>query len=253
MKVSIITVVLNNESCIEACINSVLEQDYRNIEYIVIDGGSTDGTIDIIRKHDEYISKWISGRDDGIYDAMNKGIELASGDLVGFINADDIYNDIGVIGNVVAVMRDSSVDGCYSDLVYVDREHLFKVVRYWRSRQYEPGLFTKGWVPAHPTFFVRREILNQYGGFDLRYKLAADFELMARLLEYHRIRSIYVPKIFVRMRVGGATNISIANIIKQNFEIFHACKKNNIKISLPFFFLQKIIIRLHQFYSRPVK
>ena len=149
MKISVITVVLNNKSYIEDCINSVLNQSYKNVEYIVIDGGSTDGTVDAIRKYEKSISKWISEPDRGIYDAMNKGIELASGDVIGILNSDDVYFDSDVLQKIALLMSDANVDACYSDLVYVAAQNLSKVVRYWRSRQFEPGLFKKGWVPAH--------------------------------------------------------------------------------------------------------
>lgn len=250
MKVSIITVVLNNAEYIEACIQSVINQDYENIEYIVIDGGSTDGTIEIIKKYEDKINVWISEPDDGIYDAMNKGIKLASGDIIGFLNADDVYFADNVLKNVASAMHDPGMDACYSDLIYVDREDLNKIVRYWRSCQFEPGLFKKGWVPAHPTFFARKSIYDRYDCFDLYYKLAADYELMARFLEHHRIRAIYIPEIFVKMRIGGASNKSLLNIIRQNREIFHACKKNNITISLLSFLISKFASRLGQFYLK---
>jgi glycosyltransferase involved in cell wall biosynthesis len=251
MKISVITVVLNNKSYLEDCINSVVRQNYNNVEYIVIDGGSTDGTIDIIRKNEEYITTWISESDLGMYDAMNKGITLASGEVMGILNSDDVYYDAHVLEDVASVMRDSKIDACYSDLVYVDTRNLNKVVRYWRSRRFETGLFKKGWVPAHPTLFIRKQVYDQYGVFDLKYKLAADFELMVRFLEYYRIRVAYIPKIFVKMRTGGATNKSISNIVKQNFEIFQACKKNDMKISSLSFLMNKFITRLHQFYFKP--
>lgn len=251
MKLSIITVVLNNKSYVEDCISSVLNQNYKNVEYIIVDGGSTDGTVDIIRKYDRCISKWISGHDKGIYDAMNKGIEIASGDVIGFLNADDVYYDGDVLENIALVMKNSNTDACYSDLVYVDKNNLKKVVRYWRSCEFQTGFFKKAWVPAHPTFFARKSIYDKYGTFDLSYKLAADFELMARFLEYNKIRVKYIPMVSVKMRVGGATNKSLANIAKQNLEILLAFKKNNIKIFYPLFLINKFINRVHQFYLKP--
>jgi len=251
MKISIITVVLNNKSYVEDCINSVLNQKYNNVEYIIVDGGSTDGTIDIIKKHAKSIQIWISEPDQGIYDAMNKGIKIASGDVIGFLNADDVYYDSDVLVNIASVMKNSHTDACYSDLVYVDKNNLNKVVRYWRSCEFQTGFFRKGWVPAHPTFFARKSIYDQYGTFDLSYKLAADFELMARFLERHKIRVKYIPMVSVKMRVGGTTNKSLTNIVKQNLEIFRAFKKNNIKIFYPLFLTNKFINRVHQFYLKP--
>ena len=253
MKISIITVVKNNKLDINDCINSVLRQTHGNVEYIIIDGGSTDGTVDIIKEYESRIAKWISETDHGIYDAMNKGISMATGDLIGFLNADDVYCDSGVLENIALVMVDQDVDACYSDLVYVDRHDLNKVVRYWRSRGFKNGSFKKGWVPAHPTFFVRKKIYDQYGGFDLDYRLAADFELMARLIEHHRIRVNYIPKTFVKMRTGGATNKSFTNIVRQNVEILLACRKNNIRISPVSYVFHKSIIRFQQFYQKSLK
>jgi glycosyltransferase involved in cell wall biosynthesis len=250
MKISVITVVLNNMAYIADCINSVIGQTYKNYEYIIIDGGSTDGTIRVLEKYTNRISRWISETDQGIYDAMNKGIKLASGDIIGFLNADDVYYDVDVLENIVSVMSDTSIDACYSDLVYVDKNDLNKVVRYWRSDEFKAGFFEKGWVPAHPTFFARKSVYDQYGNFDLNYKLAADFELMARFLEYHKIRVKYIPRVSVKMRIGGATNKSLVNIMKQNFEIFRACRKNDIKISPISFLMNKSITRLRQFYPK---
>jgi glycosyltransferase involved in cell wall biosynthesis len=251
LKISIITVVLNNRAHIGECIQSVSSQTFADIEHIVIDGGSTDGTADIIKNCGNKISRWVSEPDRGIYDAMNKGLAMASGEVIGFLNADDVYAAADVLGVMAAAMGDPDIDACYSDLVYVDRHDFNKVVRYWRSRPLEPGLFQGGWVPAHPTFFVRKKIYDQYGGFDLQYKLAADFELMARFLEFHKIRAVYIPRILVKMRAGGATNRSIANIVKQNFEIVRACRKNGIGISLLSFLMRKFRARVHQFSLKP--
>ncbi len=247
MKISIISVVLNNKDFIEDCIKSVLCQTYNNIEYIIIDGGSTDGTVDIIRKYEKKISRWVSEPDRGIYDAMNKGIRMATGDVVGLLNADDIYYNTDVLKDIAACMSDIKIDACYSDLVYVDPKNVNRIIRYWKSCSFILGNFRQAWVPPHPTFFVRKRVYDQYGVFDLRYRLAADFELMARFLENHGIQAVYVPKIFVKMRVGGATNKSIVNIIKQNCEILQACKKNNIKISFPIFLMHKFVSRINQF------
>lgn len=250
MKISIITVVLNNSSYIEDCIISVLDQTFKDIEYIIIDGGSTDGTIDIIKKYEKKISKWMSEPDNGTYDAMNKGIKHAKGDIIGFLNADDIYYNDDVLERVVSVLEDSRIDACYADLVYVDKQDTEQVIRYWHSQQFKPGLFKKGWVPPHPTFFVKKKIYDHCGGFDLKYKLAADFELMARFLEYYKINVYYVPEIFVKMRLGGVTNKSIFNIIKQNFEIIDACKKNNIEVFIPMFLINKFFSKIKQFYLK---
>ncbi|QXE91548.1 glycosyltransferase [Geomonas subterranea] len=251
MKISIITVVYNNRKYIADCIRSVSGQTHKDIEYIVVDGGSKDGTVDVIREHESAITNWTSERDSGIYDAMNKGVSRATGEVVGLLNADDVYYDDSVLATVADVMQDHTVDACYADLTYVDSDDLDKTVRFWRSEQYKPGYFRKGWVPAHPTFFVRRRVYQKYGLFDLDYRLAADFELMARFLERHQVKGVYIPRIFVKMRVGGATNKSVSNIVKQNVEIVRACKKNGIDMSLVSFARNKVVDRLRQFLVKP--
>jgi len=252
LKVSIITVVYNNRLTIADAIGSVLSQDYSEIEYIIIDGLSTDGTQEIIQSYGDRITHFVSEKDKGIYDAMNKGLMLAAGDIIGFLNADDVYADNLVIERVAAAFSDSSIEACYADLVYVNRFNLNKTVRYWKSCDFKEGLFEKGWFPPHPTFFVRRNIYEKLGGFDLDYRLAADVELMLRFLSRYRIKSVYIPEIFVRMRLGGSTNKNLSNIIRQNIEIYRACVKNNIAIS-PFFIILKIANRISQFLTRPVK
>lgn len=175
MKISIITVVFNNKPHIEACIQSVLGQTYRNIEYIVIDGASTDGTLALIKKYGDRISKWISEADNGIYDALNKGLVLATGDVVGFLHSDDIYAHDGVVGRVVSEMEEHNVDSCYGDLLYVHKDNPEKVIRYWRASPYRPGLFERGWMPPHPTFFARKGVYERFGYFNTDFKIAADY------------------------------------------------------------------------------
>ncbi len=248
MKISIITVVLNNAEYIEECIKSVLDQTYKNIEYIVVDGGSTDGTVEIIKKYENKIAKWISEPDRGIYDAMNKGIQLASGDVVGILNSDDVYYDESVLQCIAKVMENQSVDACYSDLVYVDRGDLQKIVRYWKSCDFRYELLKKGWIPPHPTFYVRKYVYNKYGFFDTSYRLAADYELMVRFLTFYKINVRYIPIVAVKMRLGGVTSKSIRNIVKQNVEILRACRKNKIKVLPLQFFANKFFYRLKQLY-----
>jgi glycosyltransferase involved in cell wall biosynthesis len=247
MKISIITVVLNSNSYIEDCINSVLNQTYGNIEYIVIDGGSRDGTLNIIDKYRENISILISEKDHGIYDAMNKGIKLASGDVIGILNSDDIYSNSSVLDKVAITLNDSSIDACYADLIYVGRNNLDAIIRYWRSCKYEKDLLRKGWVLPHPTLFVRKYIYEKYGVFDLDFPLAADFELIVRFLSKCKIRTRYIPEVLIKMRIGGETNKSITNILRQNMEILRALKKNEISISLLPFLISKLILRYQQY------
>ena len=236
MKVSIITVVYNNEQTIKDAIESVLSQTYKNIEYIIIDGASTDGTVDIIKNYDDKITKFISEKDNGLYDAMNKGIRLATGDIVGILNSDDFYASSNIIEKVTNELIKNSVDSVYGDLVYVDAKDTDKIVRYWSSKEYKDGLFKTGWHPAHPTFFVKREVYEKYGVFNLNFKIAADYEIMLRFLEKYKIKSCYIPEVLVKMRVGGESNQSIKNIIKANIESYKAWKVNGLKppLFLPF-------------------
>lgn len=251
-KISIITVSYNSAATIEDTIQSVANQSYQNVEYIMVDGLSTDDTLDIVKRYSDVVTKVVSEKDAGIYDAMNKGIAHATGDIVGLINSDDILSDNTVLQRVSDVFSGNpDVDACYGDLCYVDREDLNKISRYWRSTPYKDSLFNKGWVPPHPTLYVRREIYKKYGAFDLSYRIAADFELMLRLFVIHRIRTVHLPHIMVKMRLGGTTNRNIKNIVLQNFEIRRALRSHAMTSSLPNFVAHKAWSRLLQFIQRP--
>ena len=251
MKISIITVCYNSEKTIGDTLRSVFEQKYENIEHIIIDGGSTDRTLAVVATAGAHVAKIVSEPDNGIYDAMNKGIALATGDVVGFINADDFYPGPSVLAVVASAFESSGADCCYGDLCYVKQEDVSKTVRYWRSAPFTLGLFGRGWCPPHPTFFVRREVYTRLGGFDLSFKIAADFELMARYLEAAQITSLYIPQVLVKMRLGGTTNRSLINIFKQNVEIRRALSSIGRRSSLVGFLSNKLFIRLIQFVSRP--
>lgn len=247
---TVITVCLNSEGTIRDTLESVASQSHDHLEHIIIDGASTDGTVPIVRSWDKHPVRLISEPDQGIFDAMNKGIQRATGDVIGILNSDDVYQGTDVLKTVADVMDDSSVDACYADLIYVEKNNLNKIVRFWKSSPFKPGLFSTGWVPPHPTFFARRRLYDQCGLFDLNYSLAADYELMARFLETCQITAVYIPQIFVRMRYGGASNKSFSNIVKQNVEIYKALKKNNIRFSWPNFFLKKLFSRIKQYSSK---
>jgi len=254
MKISIITVCFNAQRTVAETITSVCNQNYPDLEYLVIDGSSSDGTAEIIRAHPQFsrITTFISEPDKGIYDAMNKGISLASGEVIGLLNADDVYLNDSVLEEVAAAFEDQSVDACYADLVYVRQFDSSKIIRYWKSRDYMPGLFEKGWMPAHPTFFVRRSIYEKYGVFNLNFQYQADFELTMRFLAKHHIHTRYIPKIWVRMRLGGASNKNLFRVLSANMEAYRACKKNLLKVPIaPIFILRKIISRVPQFLRRP--
>lgn len=246
MKVSIITVVYNNQDTIKDAIESVLNQTYKNIEYIIIDGASTDRTVEIIKSYEDKIDKFISESDKGIYDAMNKGIKLATGDIIGILNSDDFYASNDIIEKAVREFQEKKVDSVYGDLVYTDAKNTNKVIRYWKSKSYKRGLFQKGWHPAHPTFFVKKEVYDKYGLFNFDFKIAADYELMLRFLEKYQISSSYIPEIFVKMRLGGESNQSIKNVIKANIESYNAWKVNGLDIN-PFQMLLKPLSKLLQF------
>ncbi|KQT34341.1 glycosyltransferase family 2 protein [Methylophilus sp. Leaf414] len=249
MKISVITVCYNSADTIQDTISSIASQDYPEVEHIVVDGGSKDDTVAMVNTASS-VTRFVSEPDNGIYDAMNKGIAMATGDIVGTLNADDFYIDNTVLSQVAEVFSDLSVDACYADLIYVDAKNTYKIVRYWQSKKYQFGLFKKGWMPAHPTFFVRRYLYDELGNFDLEFKIQSDFELTMRFLEIYRINSIYLPKILVKMRTGGVSNNSLKNILKGNIEAYRACKKNHLLIT-PLFNLQKILSRLPQFFNRP--
>ena len=252
MKISIITVCYNSAKTITDTLRSVREQSFGNIEHIIVDGGSTDRTLELISVEGLHVSKLVSESDKGIYDAMNKGIALATGDIIGFINADDFYISPEVLSKVAAACEASGADCCYGDLCYVQQDDTSKIVRYWRSSPFRLGLFGKGWCPPHPTFFVRRSVYECLGRFNLNYKIAADVELMARFLVAGSISSFYIPEVLVHMRMGGTTNRSLSNIVRQNLEIRRALLGNGLRFSWTQFILSKLMSRALQFVRRPI-
>jgi len=230
LKVSVITVTFNSEDYISNAVDSVLGQSYKNIEYIVIDGESTDKTVNILQSYEGRISKFISEKDTGIYDAMNKGISLASGDVVGILNSDDFYIDEFVIEKVVKEFE-KKIDCLYADLVYVRSKNLSKVVRYYDSSHFSPSKFAYGWMPAHPTFFVKKDIYNKQGVFRTDLKIAADFDLMVRFLYTHNLVCSYMKEPIIKMRVGGVST-SFSSIWINNIEALRVCKDNGIKTNI---------------------
>ncbi|MDA8805038.1 glycosyltransferase [Candidatus Pelagibacter bacterium] len=252
MKVSIITVTLNSITTINDCINSVKEQKYNNIEHIIIDGGSTDGTLSLLESKKDQFAILVSELDKGIYDAMNKGINIATGDIIGFLNSDDFYVNENVISKIITLFKkNDSLEGCYSDLIYIDKFDITKTIRYWKSSEFRSGLFSKGWSPPHTTFFVRNSIYKKFGCFNLNYQISSDIDLMMRFLEIHRINVQYVPEIWIKMRMGGASNKSVRSIINQNLEVLNALAKNNLPSNFLIFSIFKIISRVKQFFQKP--
>ena len=247
MKISIITVVYNNEKTIRDAINSVLSQDYKQIEYIIIDGASNDSTVPIIKEYQNQITKFISQPDNGIYDAMNKGVSLATGDIIGILNSDDIYQDINVISDVMNVfINHEKVDLVYGDLVYVKKEDTNKIIRNWITKKYYPDFFEDGYVPPHPSLFVKAKVYKEAGLFKLDYRLAADYDFMFRIFKLYNYKSIYLNRIIVRMRLGGKTNNSLENILNGNKEIIKSWKENGL--TLPkLLMIKRILKRILQF------
>jgi glycosyltransferase len=248
MKISIITATFNSSATIADCIASVNTQTHVNIEHIIIDCKSRDNTLEIINSSPNRVTQIVSEPDSGIYDAMNKGIGMATGDVIGILNSDDLYADNTVLENVARVLGNTSVDCFHADLYYVKKDNINQIVRYWKSSEFIPGAFSKGWHPAHPTFFVKREVYEKYGIFNLDFTLAADFELMLRFFERYNITSRHLPEAIVRMRLGGKTSKNLKNIIIQNIECYKAFKVNRIAVS-PFYLLYRLIPKLKQFFA----
>ncbi|MGE0739482.1 glycosyltransferase family 2 protein [Sulfurimonas sp.] len=231
LKISIITVVWNNAKTIKDAIDSVLDQTYDNIEYIVVDGASTDGTVEIVKSYGDKISKFISEKDKGLYDAMNKGITLATGDVVGILNSDDFYIDGNVIERVAKEFEEKGVDSIYADLVFVKPENLDKTIRYYDSSHFTPPRFAYGWMPAHPTFFVKKFVYEKYGLFRTDLKIAADFDILVRFLYTHKISYSYIKEVLVKMRVGGIST-SFSSIWINNIEQLKICRQNDIDTNI---------------------
>jgi glycosyltransferase involved in cell wall biosynthesis len=246
MKCTIITVSYNAIDTIESTINSVLSQDYNNIEYIIIDGNSSDGTKEIIHRYENRISKWISEKDNGIYDAMNKGIQLATGDIIGILNADDLYSINDIISKVVNQITQSNADALYGDLKYVLKNDISKTIRFWKSGEYLDGKFLKGWMPPHPTFFVKKNIYNQLGLYRTDMPSAADYELMLRYIHVNKVKLTYLPELITIMREGGVSNKSLLNRWKANRDDLRAWQVNNIKPNA-FTLILKPLSKLIQF------
>ncbi|WP_026899018.1 glycosyltransferase family 2 protein [Daejeonella oryzae] len=246
MKISLITVTYNSEEFLEGCIQSVINQSYSNIEYIIVDGNSTDSTPAIIEKYRSFISKYISEPDLGIYDAMNKGINMASGEIIGVLNGDDYFADNGVLSDISEEFNKSGADIVYGNLWYVSRNDPAKIIRKWISKSFNRNSMKYGWMPAHPTFYARKKLFARYGNYDLLYQSAADYELMLRFLFKHNQKSSFLNRVFVKMRTGGLSNKSLKNRINASLNDRRAMKKNGISFSWLFFIL-KPIRKIEQF------
>lgn len=250
VKLSVVTVCLNARNTIADAVESVRRQTYRDVEHIVVDGASTDGTLDVLNRYRDGFARLIAEPDSGLYDAMNKGIAAATGDYLGFLNSDDVYHHDKVLETVSSTVTAGGWDAVHADLVYVGRDDPGKVVRYWRSKEYEPGMFEAGWHPAHPTLFVKTSLLKSLGGFDTRYRYHADFDLMVRLFIERRVSSVHIPEILVRMRTGGQSTRSLRNIYRGNRESWEIARRFGIARS-PLWIARKLGYRVSQFFRRP--
>ena len=233
MKISIITVTYNCAKTVGNTIESVLSQDYPDIEYVVIDGGSTDGTLDVLNHYKDRIGIMVSEPDEGIYDAMNKGIRKATGEVVGLLNADDFFVSGHIISAVAdAFKKEPDLDAVHGDLYYVDPVHTDRVIRYWKTKEYRPGAFARGWHPAHPTLYLKKDIFLKCGGFNTTFTLSADFELMLRLFECYHIRTRHLNLVMVKMRTGGATSKNLQVVFQGIVQCRRAFKINHLHYPL---------------------
>ncbi|MGZ3867280.1 MAG: glycosyltransferase family 2 protein [Bacteroidia bacterium] len=232
-KISIITVTYNSARTLEQTIQSVLLQDYGNVEYIIVDGNSTDDTLSVIRSYRHKIDHFVSEKDEGLYHALNKGIALATGDIIGILHADDFYTSDDVLTGIAETFKMNDAEAVYADLYYVDKDDTNKIVRKWKSGNYKEGKFLWGWMPPHPTFFVRKEVYAKNGVFNTQLRSAADYELMLRFIHKNKIKLAYLPEFIIKMRTGGQSNASVKNRVKANKEDRKAWDLNGIK---PYFF-----------------
>ena len=249
-KISIITVAYNGQSTIKHTVESVSSQDYPYVEYIIIDGASTDWTIDILDYCKDKIDYLISEEDNGIYDAMNKGILASTGDIIGILNSDDFYPNNEVLSKVAQVFKDSDCDCVYGDLVYVNKGDASKIVRYWKSGKFNMSKLNNGWMLPHPTFFVKKSIYNKFGLYNTELENAADYEMILRLLYKHAIKVSYIPNILVKMRTGGTSNSSLVNRLKANREDGFAWRLNDLRKPIFLRFL-KPLKKIRQFFLKP--
>jgi glycosyltransferase involved in cell wall biosynthesis len=250
VKLSVVTVCLNARETIAEAVKSVHSQTFADVEHIVVDGASQDGTLEILEQYRSGITTLISERDRGLYFAMNKGIAAATGDYLGFLNSDDVYHNDRVLDSIATALSSSHAEATHADLVYVHRDDPSRIVRYWCSKPYVTGMFEAGWHPAHPTLFVKTQLLREMGGFDTRYRYHADFDLMVRLFVQRRISSVHIPEILVRMRTGGQSTRSLRNIYQGNRESLQIARRFNVG-QTPVWVARKLSYRVGQYFRRP--
>lgn len=249
MKISVITAVLNGEKYLASCLQSLRCQSHSDYEHIVIDACSTDGTAGIIERYRSGIAQCLHEKDGGIYEGLNKGLKLAGGEVIGVLHADDMYADRTVLSAVAGAFEDSGADCVYGDVAYVSKESADHVIRYWRAGEGGEERLRMGWMPPHTGLFVRKSVFEQYGNFDTHFKIAADYELILRFLKTHRLKAYYLKKLLVKMRVGGASNRSLAAMMRKSREDYEACKRHGLPHPLATVAL-KNLVKVPQFFVK---
>lgn len=249
MKFSIITATHNSAKTLQRCINSVVNQTYQDIEYILVDGASTDGTLDIIKSNKDFITKFVSEPDAGIYDALNKGINLATGDVVGFLNSDDEFADEHVIEWIAEVFECQHCDAIYGDLVYQTNSLQPNIVRYWKSNRFRISCLKYGWMPPHPTLYCKKNVYDKLGRFDTSFHVSADYDFILRLFKQSALRKCYFPKVLVKMTVGGTSNGSFCKMMRKSREDYRVIRKNRVGVSV-LTLVCKNVRKLMQFSSK---
>jgi glycosyltransferase len=244
--VSIITPVINGSQTIEYSIRSILGQTYKNIERIIVDGGSHENTLDIVNNYNDNLTQVALEPKKGIYVAINRGLELASGEIIGILNSDDLYIDEYVIETVVERMNEGA-DACWGDLYYVEQKNPDKIIRYWRSSGLEIEKLRTGWMPPHPTFFVKKWVYDKYGYFNIDFRISADYEIMLRFLYKYRVSGAYIPKVLIKMRCGGISNKNIFHVFRKSAEDYKICRIYNLSF---FALFNKNISKIPQFLQR---
>ncbi|MCB0697452.1 MAG: glycosyltransferase [Chitinophagaceae bacterium] len=246
MKISIVTVVYNCANTIRGCIDSVLAQDYDDVEYIIVDGGSKDGTVDVVKSYESGIARFVSEKDNGIYDAMNKGIRMATGDVVGILNADDFFYSNDTLSKIAAAFKkEPELDATIADIVFVNDTNT-RILRHYHAQKWKPAKFAWGFMPPHPSFFCKRHLFDKLGYYKTDYKIAADYELLIRYLYVNKINFRYLPVMTTRMRMGGVSTKNLNSIITLNKEIKRACEENHLSTNY-FMIYTKYIFKPFEF------
>ena len=247
LKISIIVATYNSSKTIRSCLDSIFNQNYSNIEINLIDGKSSDNTLDIVKNYNRKIPiKIISEEDNGIYDALNKGIYSSTGDVIGFVHSDDILASSTIFSEIIKKISLENFDGVYGDLQYVDFDKTDKVIRNWKSCDFNDKLLKKGWMPAHPTFFLKKAVYDKHGGFNLNYSISSDYDFMIRVLNDNSLKFCYLPRVISKMRVGGSSNRSLKNILKKSREDYIIIKKNKVGNFITL--VRKNLLKINQYF-----